>query len=198
VPGDRFLQRKRESELDAIKRFEYYYTTRRLALYLYLYFTSQRMPKEKIKESIANILMPSGKERTEVAIKGFFSQILGVSIFDFPFGATIEDLTWFEYDLKIPVLDDYRKFRQKMNCSEDEIAKFLSKITDISSSLTKGGEEDVKIIFNELKQPYLFDRTDLKLCLSMIDELKNQFSEKNFEDYFELLEQVDEIWVSKK
>jgi len=200
IPGDSFVQRKNEFEEDALKRFEHYYTTRRLALFLYLYFISKRVPRDQITVKIADILMPVGKSRRESAIKGFFSQTLGVSIFDFPFGATIEDLNWLEYEVGIPVLDGYRKFRHKMSVTEEKISEFILTEPNIKAALKnenfaiKKGKEFIN--FETTKCfPYFFDKEDIRFTLEWLNEQKGLLEkEKKGESLRILISEIKELW----
>lgn len=153
IKGDAFQQKVNEDPEDTILRFEAYFKTRRLAQYLYLYFQKLGY-KEVLKDVRNNLRTKSHKTETESAIKGFFSQILGLSLTEFPFGATIEELNWFDYDMGIKVLDNYRSCRNKFNHTEILFGKFFSGIKDLTDEIEKNDYKyEIIVEVNNEKSP---------------------------------------------
>lgn len=199
IKGDAFEAKQKETEAQTIERFIVYYKTRRLAQYLYLYFENHR--RSKIRYEVANILMHPAKSRENPkTIDGFFSQILGLSVTEFPFGATIEELNWFEYDLEINVLDSYRRYRDRFNAYEKLIGEFICDDRALVQLLKNKnyhveGERGHKIIFNEeTYSPYLFDKMDLGFCIEWLNGQKENFNKQGTEEYLQLIKKLKEAW----
>jgi len=178
IKGDAFEPKKNEKEIDTIGRFESYYKTRRLAQYLYLYFSSVTTIID-VKKEIATNLMPSNKSsKIKKTVDGFFSQILGLSPTEFPFGATIEELCWFEYDLNIMVLESYSRYRKKINESENVLGYFISSQKSIKTKVALSnyyykGEKGRELKFDSTNfNPLFFDKLDIGICLEWLDSTK--------------------------
>jgi CheY-like chemotaxis protein len=218
IKGDSFKPKINETEEQTIDRFIAYLKTRRLAQYLYLYY--QKEDIEDVFDKVIEILIPKGKKISDSTRKGFFSQTMGIKLSEFPFGATIEDLNWFDYDLGIKVLDNYKSFRARFDSAEKQFGSFISDIkllTDIieqsnfiieitpikkvtskelskAVSNKKSREEKRLLKFNKNFEPYFFDRMDFKDCLIFLDLQKENFDKKDFDKYLNFLEEISKKW----
>jgi len=218
IKGDSFKPKINETEERTIDRFIAYLKTRRLAQYLYLYY--QKEDIEDVFDKVIEILIPKGKKISDSTRKGFFSQTLGIKLSEFPFGATIEDLNWFDYDLGIKVLDNYKIFRARFDSAEKQFGIFIAdiklltdiieqtnfiiEITPIKKSTSKQLSSDVSkkktreekrlLKFNKNFEPYFFDRMDFKDCLIFLDLQKQNFDKKDFDKYLNFLEEISKKW----
>ncbi len=199
IKGDAFEAKLKESEADTISRFIAYYKTRRLAQYLYLYFENRR--KEKIRNEIADILMhPEKSRKNQKTIDGFFSQVLGVSLTEFPLGAAMEELNWFEYDLDIKVLNSYNRHRERFNEYENLIGDFISGDKALMQLLKENNycikdEKGNEITFSTEKyNPYLFDKMDLGFCLEWLEKQIKEMNKYAIEECIQLIQQLKQAW----
>lgn len=218
IKGDSFNVKIKETKEQTLDRFIAYLKTRRLAQYLYLYY--QKEEKENVFDKVMEILIPKSKKISASTRKGFFSQTIGIKLSEFPFGATIEDLNWFDYDLGIKVLDNYKIFRARFDSAEKQFGRFIAdikllsdiieqsnyiiEITPIKKSTSKQLSSDVSkkktreekrfLKFNKNFEPYFFDRMDFKDCLIFLDLQKENFDKKNFDKYLNFLEEISKKW----
>ena len=135
IKGDSFEIKQNEKEEDILSRFEAYLKTRRLAQYLYLYF--QKLGNKELQKDVRNELRTKSQKSENESSKKRFFRILGLSLTEFPFGATIEELNWFDYDMGIKVLDNYRNCRNKFNLTEILFGKFISEIKELTDDIEK-------------------------------------------------------------
>ena len=184
---------------NSLERFEAYFKTRRLAQYLNLYFESRG--EEDPKKVIPQILSPKDKKMDGAAAqRGFFSQIIGFKREEFPFGATIEELCWFEYDLGIKVLDSYKRFRNKLGECEALIGEFIQDLSVLKRAIVIDNfkyidERKHELLFDQKSfNPFLFDRKDLGVCLEWISKQKENFTEIAVKEYLSLQNLIEQIW----
>lgn len=218
IKGEGFTPKWDKDELDipeTLKRYEAYYKTRRLAQFLKVYLENRKV--KEYKNRIAEHLMVKTKKRTVGSIKQFFSTALGLSLDEFPFGATIEELCWFEYDLGYKVLGNYQVYRNMLLKSEQIIGEYISNIDTLVSKLREldfkfwdnNADQDNKktnkkkekvdrfLSFNNKNMnPYIFDKTDFKLSLQFINSNLKLLNEKEVKRFLELTHTLDEIWKS--
>lgn len=199
IKGDAFGAKQKEKTEQTIERFIAYYKTRRIAIYLYLHFEYIR--KKDTRREVAAILMPTYKPDTkEARIKGFYSQVLGLSLTEFPFGATFEELNWFEYDLGIKVLDDYSRYRVRMNEMENNVGNFIAddkSLTNIlrQNNFTLKSEHTGTLIFNaETFNPYFFDKMDVGFCIDWLTELMVKMNKAGTEEFIQLINNLIKYW----
>ena len=200
IKGDSFQARLKDSEEQTMDRFISYYKTRRLAQYLYLYFEFKK--SQNSRNDVAAVLMPGYKPGIkQTSINGFFSQVLGLSVTEFPFGATIEELYWFEHVLGITVLDDYRRFRQRFNDYENEVGDFISGLkylTDLiknNNFLLKGQQGSELTINPGTYNPYLFDKMDIGFCIDWLEKQKDGMNEAATEELIQLIQKLRQVWI---
>lgn len=219
IKGERFSPKKVKGKLDVnetLNKFQAYFKTRRLALWLKHY---KKM--DKVNDRIAEELMVKGKSINEGTRKQFINVGLGLQLEEFPFGATIEELCWFDYDLGIKVLDNYSKYRNNLLKCEEIFGDFISKNDSLKKRLNNIGfiytsenkskenrgykanyESGVKskktdriLKFNrDNNQPYLFDKTDFSLCLEFLDSEIDSYNEILNKEYIEIINKTDELW----
>lgn len=199
IKGDAFKPLIKDTETQTLERFEAYFKTRRLAQYLKLYYEKHSI--EDATRKIVKQLAPANKNiEKSVSIRGYFSQVLCVKLEEFPFAATIEELCWFEYDLKIHVLQGYKKFRNKFDETENLIGTFISDKTKLVETLrlnnfTHKNNRKQELFFNKKSyNPFLFDKMDLGICLEWLDLLKEYFTESDVLEYLNLLLKLKETW----
>ena len=200
IKGDSFQARVKDSEEQTMDRFIAYYKTRRLAQYLYLYFEFKK--SQNSRNEVAAVLMPGYKPGIkQTSINGFFSQVLGLSVTEFPFGATIEELNWFEYSLGITVLDDYRRYRQRFNEYENEVGDFISGLKYLTDLIRKNnfllkGQQGNELTFNpETYNPYLFDKMDIGFCIDWLEKQKDGMNEAATEELILLIQKLRQAWI---
>lgn len=218
IKGEEFTPKRIKDELDipeTLKRFEAYYKTRRLAQFLKIFLENRKV--KDYKSRIAEHLMVKTKKRTVGSIKQFFSTALGLSLDEFPFGATIEELCWFEYDLGYKVLGNYQTYRNMLLKSEQLIGDYISNIDKLVNILLEGDfkygdkkadpefkkeinkkvKTDRILSFNsKTMNPYIFDKTDFKLSLQFINSNLSLLNENEVTRLIELTQTLDEIWKS--
>lgn len=199
IKGDAFNIRKKDSEEQTIERFIIYYKTRRLAQYLYLYF--QYIKDRDPRFRVADLLMPGNKKRDKPkTIDGFYSQVLGWKYTEFPLGATMEELNWFEYDMGITILDDYHRFRAKMSNSENEVGDFIAGDRTLMNSLKENGfvlnnGPNGTLLFNEKNYtPYFFDKMDIGRCLGWLTHEMANMNKAGTEELIQLIERLSKEW----
>jgi hypothetical protein len=200
IKGDAFEAKKNEKETETMRRFEAYYKTRRLAQYLYLYFSCISTITD-IKREIAVYLMPSNKSlKIKKTVDGFFSQILGLSPTEFPFGATIEELCWFEYDLNIMVLESYSRYRKKITESENALGYFIASQKSIKAKLAASiyhykGEKGRELRFDSTNfNPLFFDKLDIGICLEWLDQQMELLNKEEIKELIDLHQTLQDIW----
>jgi CheY-like chemotaxis protein len=202
IKGDTFNAGKKESQADKLQRFEAFYKTRRLAQYLNLYFENKKDNdvQDSIIRKLAHFAKPTSY-KTPVAKRRFFSQTLGFKREEFPFGATMEELCWFEYDLQIKVLDGYNRYRSGFNECEKKIGDFISGDRKLKSTLKSEayqikGENDQVVRFNEETFcPYVFDKTDIGVCFDWLDKQKEHLNEQGERELIELMQDIKKLWI---
>jgi len=199
IKGDAFKPLVKETENQTLERFEAYFKTRRLAQYLTLYYEKHKSADPL--DIVPKILSFPGKNLEKDSNKrGFFSQIIGFKREEFPFGATIEELNWFDRDLQIPVLDSYSSYRNKFNETENLIGTFIAGTKKLYNSLEKTNfkytdKRKQELNFNSHSlRPFLFDKSDLGLCLEWLDTQKEKLSSEETKEYLALLKSLKEIW----
>lgn len=200
IKGDSFQARLKDSEEQTMERFIAYFKTRRLAQYLYLYFEFTK--SQNSRNEVAAVLMPGYKPGIkQTSINGFFSQVLGLSVTEFPFGATIEELNWFEYDLGITVLDDYRRYRQRFNDYENEIGDFIAGLSFLMALIRNNnfllkGPQGIELKFNpETFNPYLFDKMDIGFCIDWLGQQKDKMNEAASKELIQLIQKLRQAWI---
>lgn len=200
IKGDSFQAKLKDSEEQTMNRFIAYYKTRRLAQYLFLYFEFKK--SENSRNEVAAVLMPGYKsDIKQTSINGFFSQVLGLSVTEFPFGATIEELYWFEHSMGITVMDDYRRFRQRFNDYENEIGDFISGLKYLTDLIRKNnflikGQQGSELTFNpETYNPYFFDKMDIGFCIDWLENQKDGMNESATWDLIQLIQKLRHVWI---
>lgn len=202
IKGDTFNPGKKESEEEKMERFEAFMKTRRLTIYLNLYFQG------KTEEERQNLLIrhlalhardssyskPDQKKR-------FFSQTLGLKRESFPFGSTMEELSWLHYDMRVDVLNHYRKFREKLRVTDILIGeyiennriykKLISEMGFFFKSDTAGGLQFDKKNY----KPYLFDQFDIGMCMDVLASVKEELNEQQLKDFIDLSSQIRDTWM---
>lgn len=218
IKGEEFTPKWNKDELDiheTLKRFEAYYKTRRLAQFLKIYLENKKV--KDYKNRIAEHLMVKTKKRTVGSIKQFFSTALGLSLDEFPFGATIEELCWFEYDLGYKVLGNYQTYRNMLLKSEQLIGDYISNIDKLVNKLGElefkygnnergavftretGKKEKIDRILsfnNQNMNPYFFDKNDFRLSLQFIHTNLEFLNDNEVKRYLDLTNTLNEIWKS--
>lgn len=197
IKGDTFNAGKAENESTKMQRFEAFYKTRRLAQYLNLFFMNRKDPdvQRSITKHLARYAKPTSYS-TDVSIRRFISQTLGLKLDEFPFGATIEDICWFEYDMQIKLLDGYKRYRAVFNNYEELIGDFISYDKKLIALLEdhgfkiEGENQQVVHFSNTTYQPYIFDKTDVGVCVDWLNKQKNNFTEQGMKDFLELIEKM--------
>ncbi len=197
--GDIFKPRKGDL-VSTLEKFEAYYKTRRIAQFLNIYYESRKAGDPL--DLIPAILSPENKKMDTPELKrGFFSQIIGLKREEFPFGATIEELNWFEYDLGIKVLNSYKRYRQKLNKCEHIIGEFIQEIGILKANLEKNDfkyidERKHELLFDQKSfKPYLFDKTDIGLCMQWFDKNIDDLNRSTLEAYLnEFIVPIKDIW----
>lgn len=197
IKGDKFSIKKNEKQEDYIKRFEAFYKTRRLAMFLKIHM--EHIGYVNYREDIAKILMPEGKKINEITIKRFFSQTLGLSLSEFPLGATIEELNWFDYDLGYKVLDNYSAFRNKLIISENITGEFISNCESLKTVIRNKEfhfeKDNTNLVFSKKNwKPCFFDSKDLGACEKIFKENKNVLSDGECELFLKYQDDIKRIW----
>lgn len=199
IKGDAFKPLVKDSESQTLERFEAYFKTRRLAQFLTLYYEKHKSA-DPLDIVPALLSFPGKKIDKPEAKRGFFSQIIGFKREEFPFGATIEELNWFDRDLQIPVLDSYTSYRNKFNETEILIDTFISGVKKLQTSLEKinfryTDKRKHELNFNSQScNPFLFDKSDLGLCLEWLDSQKEKLSSDETEEYLTLIKTLKVLW----
>ncbi len=198
IKGDALAPLQKGKEAQTLEKFIAYYKTRRLAQYLNLYYENKKI--NDVQEIIFKTLSFPEKKDSALNIRRFFSQIIGFKKDDFPFGATIEELNWFDADLQIPVLDSYKRFRSKFSKTESLIGDFISNSKTLKTEVkaSKYSYEDkrkYKLEFNpDSYAPILFDRSDFGLCMEWLGLQLNKLSRNEIEDILLLQKSLDDLW----
>lgn len=199
ISGDSFEARKKDTEEQTTGRFIAYFKTRRLALFLYQFFTYRAEPD--INSRIAGLLMPDGKKKANLkTISGYFSQVLGLSLTEFPLGATIEELHWFHDYLGSDFLSTYESYRTRLLASEKIAGEFvagdrlLSGILEQDDFCVKGKRCDQLTFSKKTHNPYFFDKLDLGFCLEWLTEEAASMNESGMKEYQDMLLELKALW----
>ena len=154
------------------------------------------------------------KSDSKESRKRFLSVILGLSLTEFPFGATIEELNWFHYDLGIRVLDYYWIFRKRLNLTEKLVEEFINQYEFLQEYIKKENyklkntrvkksgkgipEITMSVLFSENFNPYLFDKSDIDLLLNW---LAAQFKDRGKEEikaYIDFSDELKKVWLYER
>ncbi len=118
-------------------------------------------------------------------------------------GATIEELNWLHYDRGIEVLNAYKRFRQKIQSTEELTSEFIQKWSSLQT-IIKNQDYDVswsndsRVEFNKKDyRPYLFDRNDIGMLIRWLGGVvQGADGEKEMmKDYMEqYCESLKSIW----
>ncbi len=114
---------------------------------------------------------------------------LGLSLSDFPFSLTPEELSWLEFDQNIPVNEKLTDAAKKINRAKEIIKEHINKSDNLKElfSEKKIGKEDSTVYFNDEFVPYIRNFSDLKLIIKYVNEQTGTFdvSQKENGIYFE-------------
>ncbi len=100
---------------------------RRLAIWLYL--------RQHELVDIGKILRKKGAGLQDKTYTTFLSQALALQLSDYPFGLTIEELNWLQYDMGIMAVDAYRPLRSALLDTEQLIGQFLTTAAALQEKL---------------------------------------------------------------
>jgi len=202
IKADVFKPLKNDTTAKTIERFEAFYKTRRLAQYLNLYFEDKDYidVQSKIIEHLGNFSKETSYDTPE-SKRRFFSQKLGFKRDEFPFGATIEELRWFDMYMDIPTLSGYQKYRKRFSDIENRIGAFISNSKYLKGILKSENfcfqnDRKNKLMFKtDSCKPYIFDKLDLGLCFEWLGRQHSKMSKIELEEYTEMIEDINLKWI---